>query len=269
MKTLKKGNYYGEKKEELFVNGIVLSEYDYLIPKTDWHLHENPYFMYLLNGNLYDVNKKQKTVCPTGSFLLHNWQEAHFNAKHSNNARGFHIEFDRQWFEGKKLDINLWEGSQLIRDPELHHILAKIYFEFKCQDEYSDISIELLLYNLCEKLESSNKVGFSSQPEWINSLKELVHENHEQLSLGFLSKTLKVHEVHLSRSIPKYLGTTFGDYLRKQKIKKSISLMMNPKLSLTAIAFECGFSDQSHFTRTFKIYFNKTPRIFRKQILKG
>jgi len=269
MKTLTKGNYYGSKKQETLVNGIILSEYDYLIPKTDWHFHENPYFMYLLQGNLYDVNKKHKTICPSGSFLLHNWQEAHFNEKESQEARGFHIEFERAWFDDHKLNINLWEGSQLIENPELHHILAKLYFEFKCQDSYSDVTIELLLYQLCEKLNSKQKTLQKYEPSWIKPLKELIHENSINLSLESLSNTLNVHPVHLSRAIPKYLGTTLGDYLRQEKIKNALGLMIDPKLSLTEITYACGFSDQSHFTRTFKTYFGKTPKAYRKQILRG
>ena len=267
MKTLTKGKYYGQKKQETFVNGIVLSEYDYLIPKTDWHFHENPYFMYLLQGDLYDVNKKGKTACPSGSFLLHNWQEAHFNAKESRIARGFHIEFERQWFDDNKLDIDLWEGSQLIENPELHHLLAKLYFEFKCQDEFSNVTIELLLYQLCEKLDINNKRILKNEPNWINPLKELIYDSEAHLSLKLLSEELDVHAVHLSRAIPKYLGTTLGDYLRQQKIKKAIGFMMNPKLSLTQIAYQCDFSDQSHFTRTFKLYLGKTPKAYRKEIL--
>ena len=73
--------------------------------------------------------------------------------------------------------------------------------------------------------------------------------------------------MHLSRAIPKYLGSTLGNYLRQQKIRNAINLMMNPKLSLTDIAYQCGFSDQSHFSRIFKLYFNKTPKSYRKEIL--
>ena len=81
MKILTKGKYYGSKKSELNVNGIVLSEYSYKIPRTDWHFHENPYFMDILQGDLYDINKKQKTNCPNGSLLFHNWQDQHYNEK--------------------------------------------------------------------------------------------------------------------------------------------------------------------------------------------
>lgn len=75
MKILTTGQYYGAKQSEIDFTGVILSEYDYLATNTDWHEHENPYFMYVLKGNLFDINKKSKVHCEAGSFIFHNWQE--------------------------------------------------------------------------------------------------------------------------------------------------------------------------------------------------
>ena len=266
MKILTAGEYYGAKKSEIGFSGVILSEYDYLSSRTDWHFHENPYFMYVLQGNLYDINKKIKTHCKSGSLVFHNWQEAHYNTKETPYARGFHIEFQRKWFDQKKLEISLWEGSQLIDHPKLHHLLAKLYFEYKCQDSYSELSIELLLLQLCE---NTQRIQFlpKKEPSWVGSLKQILRENSENLNLNSLSNRLGIHPVHISRAIPKYFGSSLGDYLRQQKIKQALNYLLNPIYSLTEIGNICGFSDQSHFTRTFKIYINKTPSEFRRQVL--
>ncbi len=267
MKILTKGTYYGQKKLELDSKGIILSEYDYDLPSTDWHYHENPYFMYVLQGNVYDINKKRKTACVPGSFLLHNWNETHFNTKESTHARGFHIEFERKWFEQKKLDLDLWEGSGLIQDPRMHNLLGKLYFEFKCQDHYSEVSIDLLLLQLCEQTQYTQDVSNKPMPSWIPRLLDLLNNDDEDITLQSLSQKLGVHPGHISRAVPKYLKTTLGDYVRQQKVKKALSYMVDPYFSLTEISYLCGFSDQSHFTRTFKIYFHKTPKDFRRQLL--
>lgn len=266
MKILTKGKYFGEKKLELSFNGIVLSEYAYNEPKTPWHYHENPYFMYVLHGNMYDFNKKQKTTCPSGSILFNNWQETHYNSKESEQARGFHLEFEKDWFEQKRVDVSLWEGSQLLQDPRIHHLFAKIYYEFIHQDEYSKASIELLLLQLCETIGNSKAISIKNTPDWIEPLKELLHYSTENIDLKFLSEQLGVHPVHLSRSIPKYLSCSLGEYMRQQKIKQSLNYIINSEYSLTEIAYLCGFSDQSHFTRLFKSYFKKTPTSFRKHL---
>ncbi|QHI35002.1 Bifunctional transcriptional activator/DNA repair enzyme AdaA [Kordia antarctica] len=265
MKILSKGEYYGSMNFEQEINGIILSEYDYSASKTAWHYHENPYLMYVLGGNLVDINKKQKTNCSTGHLLLHNWDEPHFNEKHSSDSRGFHIEFERTWFKQKQLDVALWEGSQLIENPKSHHLLAKIYFEFKCQDLYSNVSIEVLLFQLCESIASEKIIKSAGEPLWMNTLRDILHQNHTTLSLKYLSNVLGIHPAHISRAIPKYLKTTLGDYTRQQKIKVAITHLLNSKLSLTEIAYASGFSDQSHFIRVFRIYIGMTPSQFRNK----
>lgn len=266
MKILTKGKYYGSMNYEHQFDEIILSEYDYLTPKTDWHFHENPYLMYVLEGDLFDVNKRGKTNCTSGSLLLHNWQESHYNEKKSTNARGFHIEFERSWFEEKQLDISLWEGSKMLEHPNLHHLIAKLYFEFKCKDAYSNLSIELLLFQLCESIESEQIINSIDEPLWMNSLREILRQDHEKLTLSYLSTVLGVHPVHLSRAVPKYLKTTLGDYIRRQKVKKAIAFLMDAKLSLTEISYACGFSDQSHFIRLFKMYIGMTPKQYQNKI---
>lgn len=266
MKILTKGKYYGAMKYEHNFNGIILSEYDYLIPKTDWHFHENPYLMYVLQGDLYDVNKKQKTNCPSGSLLLHNWQEPHYNSKESKDARGFHIEFERSWLDNKQLDILLWEGSKKIENPKIHHMFAKLYAEFKFQDAFSKISIDSLLFQLCENIETIQIPENTHEPSWVQSLKEIVHHDTNNLSLQYLSDQLKIHPAHISRAVPRYLSATLGDYIRQQKIKKAIHLLINSNQSFLDITYNCGFSDQSHFIRTFKAYMGVTPKQYKNKI---
>jgi len=248
------------------IEGLIISEYDYNMPATDWHYHENPYFMYVLEGNVGDINKQQKRNCTSGSLIFHNWQEPHYNTMESKVARGFHIEFERKWFQDKKIDIDLWEGTQIISNPKIHHLLAKLYAEFRFQDNLSELSIELLLFQICESIDTSQNIDNTHIPPWVNSLKEILHADHQDLSLKNLSDQLGVHPGHISRAIPKYLSATLGDYIRQQKIKKAIEMMHRSNLSFQDITYGCGFADQSHFIRTFKTYIGMTPKEYRDKI---
>ncbi|WP_264530501.1 helix-turn-helix domain-containing protein [Flavobacterium sp. N502540] len=74
---------------------------------------------------------------------------------------------------------------------------------------------------------------------------------------------------YLSREFSKYFeDLNFGDYVRKQRIEKAVNLIENTTYTLTEIAYRTGFSDQSHFTRIFKLQTGKNPSAYRKKIQK-
>ena len=266
MKILKRGSYYGIKKSERQKTGFVLSEYGYHIPQTDWHYHENPYFMFVIEGNLKDINRKGTTLCPPGSFIFHNWQDIHMNTKETNRAKGFHIELDRDWLMEKTGDYKLWEGSTFIKDPRLHQTFLKIYDEFHLDDQHSEVSLDLLIIQLCSELYAKDEFNLKTKPDWVNRLREMLHDDPLNVTLESLSKEINIHPVHLSRSVPKYFGTTLGDYIRRCKLKQSFHLMLGANHSLTEVAYLSGFADQSHFTRTFRHYFGETPNSFRQRL---
>ena len=105
MRVSSKGKYYGPQNTKCTLDEIVLSQYDYTIKKTPWHFHENPYFMFVLQGDMLDCNRKVKSLLPPGSLMFNNWQEQHYGVRHSNQAAGFHLEFEKSWL--KKNDIDL------------------------------------------------------------------------------------------------------------------------------------------------------------------
>jgi AraC-like DNA-binding protein len=107
------------------------------------------------------------------------------------------------------------------------------------------------------------KESIDRKPVWVSQINEILHESFtESLNLTELSKTLNIHPIHLSRDFHKYFHCNLGEYLRKLKLNKSLELLTLPH-SLKDIAIECGFSDQSHFTRCFKENIGITPLKYR------
>ena len=110
-------------------------------------------------------------------------------------------------------------------------------------------------------------------PGWTKELKEIIQDQMDtnmSLSLQQASEELEINPAYLSREFSKYFDNlSFGDYIRKMRIKKAILLMETTKYSLTEIAYLTGFSDQSHFTRIFKKHIGENPSAYRKNVLKG
>jgi AraC-like DNA-binding protein len=265
LKVLSQSEYFGVQRRELFHKGISLSEYDYFESGTPMHCHENPYFMYVMKGNMVDINKSGSTLLPAGSLMFLNWQDAHRSEKHSNIGGGFHLQIERKWLVAQDIDANLWEGSQVLHHPDFHLVLSKIHYEFRQADNFSIISIELLVLELCSLLTNRFAAPIIHRPPWIEQLKALLHAGGDNLRLAELSVQLGVHPVHISRTVPAFFDSTLGEYLRKLRVSKALPLLLCEEQSLAQIAYASGFSDQSHFTRVFKSYYGQTPAKFRRQ----
>jgi AraC-like DNA-binding protein len=125
---------------------------------------------------------------------------------------------------------------------------------------------ETLLTALTKFINENEK--YKKIPAWAKELKEILQDHVDtNLSLKEISKNLDIHPAYLSREFSKYFDNlSFGDYIRKQRIEKAIELLNNSSYSLTEIAYLTGFSDQSHFTRIFKLHTGKSPSVYRRGI---
>ncbi len=136
-------------------------------------------------------------------------------------------------------------------------------------EKHTQNPIENLLLDVYKKF-LKQKSGSRKIPAWARELKEIIQDQIDtNLSLGLkeIAQSLHVHPSYLSREFSKYFDDlTFGDYVRKLRIEKSIQLLKESKHSLAEIAYLTGFSDQSHFNRIFKKVMGKNPSVYRKSL---
>ncbi|MDQ0593005.1 AraC family transcriptional regulator [Chryseobacterium ginsenosidimutans] len=263
MKNLRNGEFFGQTNETLNFDGLTITDTEYTHSFVDWHYHQNPYFTFLLQGNMTEGNKKETYDCSAGTLLYHHWEDAHYNIKPDIFTRGFHIEITEKWFENFQLSKDNIEGSFNIKNPDLKLLTHKIFKETKLNDHSFELTINQLLLDIFSQL-SNQKDNSQKKPIWVKQIDEILHENFtEKLSLTELSKTLNIHPMHLSRDFQKYFRCNLGEYVRKLKVEKSLKLL-NQYESLSELALECGFSDQSHFIRCFKENIGITPLKYRK-----
>lgn len=265
MKQSQTGEFYGQTNKTIQLEGITLTDTVYTLDKVDWHYHENAYFTFILQGNVIEGNKKEIYNCSAGDLLFHNWQEPHYNIKPEGFTRGFHIEIEKNWFDDLDFSADDLQGSINISNPDLKFLLYKIFRETKTDDSTSLLSIQTLLLDVLSKMLQKNQTENHKKPTWVSEINLILNDQFsESLSLDYLSKTLDIHPVHLSRDFSKYFNSGLGEYIRKLKIQKSLQMISQKKLDFTDIALDCGFSDSSHFTRCFKEINGITPSQYRK-----
>lgn len=265
MDYLDNGKYYGSPQKTSRINGLIITDNEYIHEKVGWHYHENAYFTYLLKGLLIEANKRETYNCSPGSLLFHWRQEPHYNLKPPGYTRGFQVEFEKEWFTCYGIDTSALEGASMINHPRIKNLFNCIYRESKINDESSTLAIESLVLSVLNEMTRFNKLGKDKIPSWVNKVIEILHAHSPDIiSLKYLSAQTGIHPVHISAAFPKYLNITIGGYTRSLKVERSAQLLSGSSYSLTEISNICGFADQSHFIRSFRSVYKLTPLQYRK-----
>jgi AraC-like DNA-binding protein len=91
-----------------------------------------------------------------------------------------------------------------------------------------------------------------------------MHENlHENLSRDDAASVACLSPSHFSRVVKQTFGYSFTELLSRMRIEKARELLTLTEKSLMQICLECGFSDQSYFTKVFQKYTSSTPGEYR------
>lgn len=85
----------------------------------------------------------------------------------------------------------------------------------------------------------------------------------EDLTLEGIATFAGFSKYHFERIFSNYTGTTFYQYLQQMRINYAQTLLSNPELSITDIAFQSGFASCTAFTRAFKKNTGYPPSQFR------
>ena len=221
----------------------------------------------VVKGNFTSSSNKGKYDCSNGClFYIEEYEilEAQF---YSSSVKTFAIEINPNWLA--KFDVVAPPlSTQILPNGSFaNHVSHLLWQEYPINDKFTPLAVQGIILQLIATLLRERKNAKVKSPRWVGKLKEIIREQRSaKFSLEGLSEELDIHPVYLSREFPKYFHCSFGEYIRRTRIKEAAELLTDSKLSLTEIAHQCGFADQSHFTRLFKKMHNLTPSRYRKII---
>jgi AraC family transcriptional regulator len=170
-----------------------------------------------------------------------------------------------QWAERVQGHSRVLDSPADFYGGTLPHIAKRLYNEFRSIDNFSSLVIEgLALELIAESSRRAAKAIEQAPPRWLKNVRELLHEKFlEPLTLNYIADSVGVHPAHLSRVFRRYYRCTVGEYVRRLRIDYSCQRLSSSNASLSEIASDAGFFDQSHFARTFKLLVGTTPKRYR------
>jgi AraC family transcriptional regulator len=262
MKILDPATYLGTRTSYLHAHGLGVSitRYQPGTPlDTSFHAHVNPHLTLLLQGGTLEKRQGRQYERRARDSVFFHAGEGHQNSHTVLPSKNINLEFEAPFMHTCGVSESAMAGA-LKHNPNVAFLPLRVHAELLAGDAGTADSIAMLVLNALNP-----PPGTRQAPPWIKRAGELLCDRwNEPVGLEELAAAVGVHPVTLSRYFPRYFSGTLGQYLRKLRIAKALTLIQNTPLSLTQIAYECGFCDQIHFTRTFRQLTGLLPKTFKK-----
>ena len=228
------------------------------------HAHEKTHFCLLLQG-VYEENwGREIFVRKPGTLALAAGGGVHSNRIHSSGIRFFSIEMTQPWIDRANGHLKYFQGLTQFNNGSLPWLAMRLYREFRSEDDVAPLAIEGLVLELLAGLARQSSESENGAATWLKKAQEFVRDRFQRsISLVEVAEFAGVHPVSLARAFRRTHHCTFGDYVRKLRVEFACQKLTGSRASLVDIALSAGFSEQSHFSRTFKRLTGLTPSQYR------
>lgn len=161
--------------------------------------------------------------------------------------------------------------QELIISKEVENILIEIADIYHQKKPFYEIKIKSLLYDLFFELYKNDYIikDKDKTDDIMNKLKQsldYIYNNYQtNIQVKDIAGSCFLNEFYYMRLFKKYMNMTVNEYLNRYRLQKAINYLVNTNLSVTEIAYKCGFASSSYFIVKLKKMYNKTAKEIRNQ----
>lgn len=259
------GSYMGEILRAREEDDLLLTETAHEAEReTPPHRHARPYFCLVIAGAFRETVEGGTRERGPGALVFHPAGGTHRDRFLGKGARCLNLELGEAW--DPHLDPGRG-GTVSLASRRARAAAAGIRREFREERPGRSLALRgwatLLLAELARAPERHPPGG---RPDWVcRATRILEDEFRASWSLAELADRLDVSESTLARRFRELHGCSVGEFVHRLRIRTACEALDGGDRSLSALALELGFADQSHFTRIFRRHTGTTPGRYRKR----
>ena len=263
--TLASGRFFGEQFHTVQSDSFVCAEgeatgSEEAIPR---HTHAGSHFILVLRGTYITEARNQDRWYGPGTLIYNPIGTTHRDRFHSGCGR--FLTITPSVAIAHLLDARI-PVSLVIHEPE--PITAAIRIRMRMWGEHGCLlpeSIEGRCLDLAQTISGPFETENRHVPSWLIAARQMLGDSYaNEITVRSVAASLRVHPVHLARAFRRHFHISPSEYLSRCRISRARELLLVSKLSLSEIAIEAGFSEQSHFTNAFRRETAMTPAAYRR-----
>jgi AraC family transcriptional regulator len=166
------------------------------------------------------------------------------------------------------------EHRVIFQDPTILHVAQLLRAEVLSAGLAGNLYVESLRNLLAVHLLRNHTRAFvkPAAADQLDGLKLRQLKNYieehlaEDLAIATLASLIPMSQFHFARAFKAATGEPPHRYVMQRRIERAKVLLAVARLSVAEVAYQVGFSNQSHFTMQFRKAVGITPKQFREQV---
>lgn len=254
-----------------------------------WHWHQELELMYVARGQAVTEYGNKRAILKEGEGFFCNSKVLHqIHIGNCEDCRITGLIFDMDLITGGKGTVYDQkyvhplvsdegfpgcflhaekDGEKAILDhlKEAHEISRREPLGFEYDVRYH-LSRALLLLSAANQKADRLSRDVTAQAERAKRMLDYIHAHFsDPITTEQLAAHASISEREVQRCFHSILHMSPMHYLQKYRIQAAGELLLDTESPIWEIAMNCGFSNPSHFSKTFRAWNKCTPQAFRKR----
>jgi AraC-like DNA-binding protein/mannose-6-phosphate isomerase-like protein (cupin superfamily) len=253
-----------------------------------YHWHEVLEIVYVMRGHISAFVEGKVFEAAKGDIIVINSCDVHgfFGAEFDDSI--MIVQIGLEVFEETLVDLRgqffhklVFDRKIFIRpniDGDLHHRLESLLLAMR--KEYTEkksgyrIALRAKIYEFAlvflreipeRSLSGKEVVRYKSHHEILERVFSYIYSNADNpdITLEDAANAAAMSKFYFTRFFKEQTGQTFHDFLSRLRISAAREYLLESEMSITEIAYHCGFASLKTFNRLFKTYVNVSPSEYR------
>ena len=260
----------------------------WIAPKVTWegvphHFHEDIEIMTIKEGQVaYFVNGKE-LLLRAGDTIVVNSNQIHYNMTVNGEVAKYVICILHPSILVNSITVEMQAVRPITENPDLP------YLRFRYINEHTESIRNLVLgmpdlrhdpfaitkqfYQIwdiirkhAETLGATEDVVSDPRIQSFKSMMHFISNNYQnQVTLADIASSGSISKSLCNTLFHQYVGESPINYLMHLRCRKVAELLRSGKIPMTEIASRTGFGGVSYMSETFRKFFEKSPREYRKE----
>ncbi len=229
-----------------------------------------------LDDKAYDQHLRFGTLglIPANNGIGGRWNGTSMTTAYLRLSSQLITELTDEAFRGDSAHVQLLPLLNL-RDPLLYQLITELCGELQNPNPFGALFAEsasrTIMLHLLRKYSTAAMTQQPSRAQLTTRHLHMIDDYLEsrldtKIALSDLASLLFMSVSHFERTFRATLGCAPYRYILERRIERSKWLLSKTAYSLHEVAYQCGFANQSHFTRHFTKLVGISPARFRESL---